>query len=154
MANRDEKGLTLSGRVMLRLMFALGDNLQATRKLGEQVHWYELVNDPKVILEIRTLLWMASSMARRIGGHDEVLAYIRAHEDADEKAVLDGMKEDSAQLVTLLKAGGIPSCSKCGKTVCPLCGECHGCDESAKDKPHDIFSTGGGFGQKGSQAKN
>jgi hypothetical protein len=156
MANRDEKGLTLSGRVMLRLMFAIGANLMATRKLGEQTHWDQMVNDPKVLLEIRTLLWMASRMAERIGNFDEVLTYINSHESEDEQAILDGMKEDSRKIIeSLLKAGGVPSCPKCNKTVCPVCRECHDCDESANKRPHDIFSGEGfGFGRKGSQAKN
>lgn len=137
-SNRDEKGLTISGRTMLRILVEFSKTLAASRKLGED-KGLELLQNPAILLEIRSLLWIASQMASRIGGSKEVESYLSAHAEEDEKTVLDGMTETGRELLEdLLAQGGIPKCASCGHLVCPICRECHDC---SKNRHHDLGHT-------------
>lgn len=145
-SSRDEKGLTLSGRTMLRILMEFGKALTASRKLGED-KGFELFQNPSILLEVRSLLWLAAEMAKRIGSVKDVEAYLSAHADEDEKTVLDGMKNMGLALVEeILTQGGIPKCTRCGQMVCPICRECHDCDKS---KTHDLGHSSFGIPRKG-----
>lgn len=126
---RDEKGLTISGRTMLRLLMEFGKALLASRKLGNQAG-YELLQSPTILLEIRALLWIASQMAKRIGSKEEVESYLETHREEDEKAILDGMIEASRALLDdVLAHGGLKKCPSCSDLICPICQKCHKCTE-------------------------
>lgn len=148
-SGRDEKGLTISGRTMLRLLMEFGNVLAASRKLGEKAG-YELLQTPTILLEIRSILWIATQMAKRVGSREEIEAYLSKHSEADEKAMFDGMAEaGKAMLEEVLAHGGIPKCTSCGQIVCPICKECHSC---TKNQDHDLVPNP--FGNPGSKAPN
>jgi hypothetical protein len=148
-SGRDEKGLTISGRTMLRLLTEFGKVLAASRKLGDK-SGYELLQTPTITLEIRSLLWIAMQMAKRIGSNEEVEAYLKKHSEADEKVIFDGMSETGkAILEEAMAHGGVPKCTSCGKVVCPICKECHSCTNNLG---HDMIPNP--FGNPGSKAPN
>lgn len=129
-SGRDEKGLTISGRTMLRLLMEFGKTLLASRKLGNKPG-YELLQSPTILLEIRALLWIASQMAKRVGSREEVEAYLKRHSEADEKTIIDGMAEaGKAILEDVLAHGGLKKCPSCDDMICPICQECHKCTKS------------------------
>ena len=53
-SSRDEKGLTLSGRTMLRILMEFGKALTASRKLGED-KGFELFQNPSILLRGKVL---------------------------------------------------------------------------------------------------
>jgi len=149
-SGRDEKGLTLSGRVILRILMEFGKTVAAAKQLGDDRD-YELLQTPTVLLEIRSLLWIATEMAKRIGSLDAVDAYLQLHSEEDEKAIREGMAQTGRALMEeVLSQGGIPKCEKCGRIVCPICRECHICGE--KSQTHDFAHTP--FKTPGSGAPN
>lgn len=137
-SGRDEKGLTLSGRTMLRLLSEFGRLLSASMKIGNKPG-YEVLQTPTIISEIRTLLWMASEIAKRVGPQEELEAYLAKHAKADEKVVLEGMsKAGTAFFEEALAYGGVSKCTICGKLMCPICQCCHNCE---KREEHQVSST-------------
>ena len=142
-SGRDEKGLTISGRTMLRILIEFGKTVAAAKQLGDDRN-YELLQTPAVLLEIRSLLWVASEMAKRIGNLDTVDAYLKAHSEEDEKSIRDGMAQTGRALMEeMLAQGGIPKCEKCDRIVCPICRECHICGDKGKPHEHTPFAPTG-----------
>lgn len=148
-SGKDEKGLTLSGRTMLRIMVEFNKVLSASREIGDK-HGFELIQTPTVLVEIRSLLWIAHEMAKRLGGPSVVDPYLQAHAEEDKRAVRDGMKETGKELIDeMLAMAGIPKCPKCDHLICPICRECHTCE---KDETHGHEHSV--FGVTGSKATN
>lgn len=140
-SGRDEKGLTISGRTMLRLLLEFSKALLASRKLGEKPG-YELLQNPTILLEVRNLLWISSQMSKRIGSSEDVAAYLDKHKEADDKAILDGMAEAGRALLDeVISHSGLKRCSSCNELVCPICKECHNCNHS---KDHEMSNPFGG----------
>ena len=132
-SGKDEKGLTLSGRTILRIMIEFNKVLSASRQIGDN-KGFELIQTPTVLLELKSLLWIAQEMAKRIGDVQTVETYLKAHFDEDRKVVREGLRESGKELVDeLLAMAGIPKCQTCGHLVCPICNVCHNCD---RDKSH------------------
>lgn len=143
-SGRDEKGLTISGRTMLRLMMKFGKTLLDAQKLGSKAG-FELLQTPTVLLEVRALIWIASQMAKRIGSREELSSYLKQHEEADEKSILDGMAEvDKALLDEVIAHGGLKKCTSCDGMVCPICQECHACNKGTTHETSNPFGFPGG----------
>jgi hypothetical protein len=113
-----------------------GKTVAAAKQLGDD-RSYELLQTPAVLLEIRSLLWIATEMVKRIGSLDAVDAYLKAHSEEDDKSIREGMAQTGRALMEeVLAQGGIPKCEKCDRVVCPICRECHACGD--KSQPHDF----------------
>lgn len=113
-----------------------GKTVAAAKQLGDDRD-YELLQTPTVLLEVRSLLWIATEMAKRIGNLDAVDAYLQVHSEEDAKSIREGMAQTGRALMDeLLAQGGIPKCAKCDRIVCPICRECHICGD--KSQPHDF----------------
>ena len=144
-SSRDEKGLTLSGRTILRLLLQFSKLLAASNKLGGKAG-YELLQSPLVLVELRSLLWIATEMGKRIGSIAEVEAYLNGHNETDETTLIEGMKQSGRELLEeVLEHSGLPKCTSCGKLMCPICRECHECSTDKNHKlTHTPFGTSGG----------
>lgn len=144
---RDELGLTLSTRQILRIMMEYGRIAIAAGKTGQSTHLAEIAANPTMTLEILNLLVLAHGVGRKIGKPTDVTSYLRRHEDEDLET-LETLKREFAGeyknkttavdlIESLLKMkldGGGP-CEVCGETKCQSCGQCHDC---AKRKDHPL----------------
>jgi len=131
----DEKGLTLSGRTILRLFHEFNRALAAGKRVGDD-SGFEMLLHPTMLVEIKALLWIAHGMNQRIGKDTEVQAYLREHEAEDVKTIEEGIGGDAtAGLIDKLTAiFGV--CEKCKKMKCPVCRRCHACDGKTESVLH------------------
>ena len=135
---------------MLRILTEFGKVLTASKKMGEDKSLGQLLDNPMILLEVRSLLWVATEMAKRIGNLSEVEAYLNSHAEEDEKSILEGMKDAGrAMLEDILSQGGIPKCASCGNIKCPICRECHKCGGDSKRDHEVMHSPFGGAPSKG-----
>ncbi len=123
----DEKGLTLSGRTILRMFHEFNRALDASKRVGED-NGFEMLLHPTILVEIKALLWIAHEMSKRIGKDVEVLAYLREDEADDVKTVENGVVEETNGLIEKLGAALFGACEKCKKMKCPSCRRCHKCE--------------------------
>lgn len=128
----DEKGLTLSGRTILRLYHEFDRALRASKRVGEEIT-FDLILHPTMLVEIKALLWIAHEMSKRVGKDEDVQAYLRAHEAEDVKIVEDGIESDAAGIIDRLGASLFGVCEKCKKMLCPNCRRCHACASKRSD---------------------
>jgi hypothetical protein len=140
---RDEKGLTISGRTMLRILLEFARLLAASRKVGNKLT-YEVLQTPTILVEIRALLWIASGMAKRLGSREEIEAYLAKHTEEDERIIRVGASEVEKTLMEeALIHGGVPKCPKCHEFTCPMCKECHSCEKRESHSSPFDFPSGG-----------
>lgn len=125
----DEKGLTLSGRTILRLFHEFDRALKAAKRVGEDGS-FDLLLHPTMLVEIKALFWIAHEMNKRIGKDEEVQAYLRAHEAEDVKNVEDGIQ---GEIMDRLGASLFGACERCKKPMCPNCRRCHACENKRTD---------------------
>jgi len=105
---------------------------------------YEVLQTPTILVEIRTLLWIASGMAKRLGSLVEVEDYLAEHAEEDERTVLAGTTELEKTLIAeALARSGVPRCPKCHEPTCPMCRECHSCEKRESHSSPFDFSGGG-----------
>lgn len=123
----DEKGLTLSGRTILRLFHEFNRALVAGKRVGDD-SGFEMLLHPTILVEIKALFWIAHEMSKRLGKDTEVQAYLREHEAEDVKTVEDGIIEEAHGLIDKLGAALFGACEKCKKMKCPSCRRCHACE--------------------------
>ena len=129
MSNRDEHGLTLSGRAILRLLIEVEETTDALRDLGAPSGLSESIRNPKVIRHLKTLIWLAVKMVEKIDkGKDPIVAYLKSHEKEDAKTIDDDIKETVPRILKdILK--DVMKCEKCGDSMCVTHRVCHHCDD-------------------------
>lgn len=134
-SGRDEKGLTLSSRTMLRLLVQFTKLLAASNKLGDP-GGYELLQSPLAVVELRSLLWIATEMGKRIGSISEVEAYLATHAQEDEKVINEGLIQSNRSILEeVLENSDLQKCEKCGSPRCLTCQECHNCESELDSAP-------------------
>lgn len=136
---RDEKGLTLGGRTMLRIYLEFGRISTAAARLGERIPLEEILVQRTMMVEVLDLLMLASGMGQKLGSVEDVRRYLEQHRDEDDKSMSElrkGLHEKHGaklapllgQVVDQMLARGDP-CEVCGQKKCVSCHECHACAE-------------------------
>lgn len=133
MKPRDDKGLTLGSRTMLRLYLEFTRTERAMNRTGDRPEGMgDVVRNPNVVAAIGDLLVVASEMGKKIGTEREVAAYLLEHEEEDNQWFNDNAPDEpEPPFVTHIKEmlmSGAP-CPKCGEPTCRACKECHQCDK-------------------------
>lgn len=137
MSKRDEKGLTLSGRALIRLVTEFVRVERAYNKLSTETSLSEIISQPTVAVRVGDLLILAREMAERIGSEEEIAAYLREHEAEDDAWFREQSEQKQTQTVEQQKHALLneiekalmngPPCAACGKPTCVACDQCHHC---------------------------
>lgn len=141
---RDEKGLTLGSRLMLRAMMEHQRILRSASLLRSDTSLTNVLTQETMMDVIDDLLFFARQVGEKAGTVSEVKAYLLAHEEEDTETLRALREEDNRKLheeyakravgagtgilgVLAASARQSPSaaCDVCGEPKCPSCGGCH-----------------------------
>lgn len=137
MSGRDEKGLTLSGRALLRLFVEFKRTERFLNRMNVDTNIPEMISESAVAVRVADLLVLAKEMSKRIGSDEEMETYLRSREDEDDDWFRKNTAEERkqvtkkqqhalvAEIEEALLSG--PPCAVCHKPKCVACDECHHC---------------------------
>lgn len=144
---RDEQGLTMGHRSMLRLLVVFNQTGQAAAKIDDSTDIGYILGTPMVASAIQDILVFATALGEKIGQPEKIAAYLNNHalEDnaffekqrAEHYAAMQAAKH--AEMLKEMKAvlDG-PPCDECENPTCNICKSCHVCsddDDADKKKP-------------------
>jgi hypothetical protein len=140
---RDEKGLTLGHRSMLRLLVVFNQTGTAAAKVDDTTDIGYLLGTPLVASAVQDLLVFATALGEKIGSPEKIAAYLNMHA-AEDNAFFEKQRADHyaaakaakhAELLDDLKAvlDG-PPCDECEQPTCNVCKGCHSCDSGEEEK--------------------
>ena len=135
MSKRDEQGLTLSGRTIIRLALESNRIFGALDEINEAKSLRRIAENPFALVILRRLLWLGVQMIDRIGS-EKVEAYVKSHEKADNEAVEAEIKEFGEGLLSKLFPKS--KCERCGNQKCLAHQTCHHCEDSKETKDHGL----------------
>jgi hypothetical protein len=133
---RDEKGLTLGSRLVLRLMIEYNRVMDAAHAVNGDTSMHNVFVQETMIDIIADVIFYGSCIGERLGSVSEVKAYNARHEDEDTE-MLDKLREELRAKVreqarqnqtSFLKAvteSIEKKCGVCGAVLCNQCGACH-----------------------------
>jgi len=137
---RDEKGLTMGHRAMLRLLMVYNQVGSAASKIGDCTDIGYLLGTPMVASAVQDLLVFSTEVAKKIGTPEELAAYLNDHASEDNaffekqrKTHYDANKRSVAEKLHDLVDG--PPCEVCGETTCKVCDSCHSCGTHDSQPP-------------------
>lgn len=114
---RDERGLTLSLRTLLRFHLELHAAFAAGARIGEVLSFKEALLSPLVMEQAAYLNTVAEGVLRKFADDEEKLL--------DH---LDAMAESDLEALDSLLQKTAASCGTCGRAFCPDCKVCHSCE--------------------------
>ncbi len=150
---RDEKGLTLGMRLMLRAAVEQQRILRSASLLRSDTSLANILAQETMMDVLDDLLFFATQMGEKLGDVSVVKAHLAVHEEDDEKQLIEireanhrKKQEEYAKrsgaggllsaLVAARAASGSPgACDVCGRPLCADCGHCHHHDGDKKPEP-------------------
>jgi hypothetical protein len=137
---RDEKGLTVGNRLLLRAVLEERRIVMAAGRMSGDTSLYNSLTQDTLVDCLDDLLFYARLMGKRLGHPDELAEHLRKSEKAD-LAELRRMRDEIQETRQVERAefmmgvaplgtftGGSAqqaNCDVCGKPTCPSCGGCH-----------------------------
>lgn len=140
---RDEKGLTLGSRLMLRAMMEHQRIFRAASLLRSDTSLANVLTQETMMDVVDDLLFFARQVGEKIGNVPDVKAYLLAHEEEDTETLRSlreddnkKMQEEYAKRTVSMGTGVLgalvasaratsATCDVCGQPKCPGCGGCH-----------------------------
>jgi len=144
---RDEQGLTMGHRAMLRLLVVFNQTGQAAAKLDDTTDLGYLLGTPLVASAVQDLLVFATALADKIGTPEVIAAYLNLHAAEDNAFFVkqrdehyaarkaEKHQELMAEFHEMMKG---PPCDDCKAPTCRGCGQCHACQDSTTEPTHTI----------------
>lgn len=121
-AARDEKGLTMGHRAMLRLLMVYNQAGSSAAKIGDCTDIGYLLGTPMVASAVQDLLVFSTEVAKKIGTPEQLAAYLNSH------ALEDNAFFEKQRKTHYDTACDGPPCEVCRELTCKVCSSCHSCD--------------------------
>lgn len=133
---RDEKGLTVGNRLLLRAVLEERRIVMAAGRMGGDTSFYNSLEQDTLVDLLDDLMFYARLMGERLGAPDELIEHLRKSEKADLEELrrlrdethdkINQTRDELTQMRDRLISGMRPAtCDLCGKPMCPSCGSCH-----------------------------
>jgi hypothetical protein len=135
-SKRDEKGLTLGHRVLLRIVVEFNRALNATMRIGDPPNLREVMDNPIILDRVFQAVTFGLMLGKKLGTFKEVEEYLRKYDDEDsqflreeQSSTIQSMLETTATNLAhdILMQG--TDCETCGEKTCLSCKTCHSCEQ-------------------------